>query len=63
MDQEYQVAYLPIPKAFIKEEPQLEQDQEEEYDQLGKELMAYPPLPHGFIKEELQSGDDGTQVQ
>lgn len=69
--QEYQVAYKPLPRGFIKEELEdqiLEGNQDESNEQGGK-LVAYRPLSHGVIKEELQSGDEydefnfGIQVQ
>ena len=47
---EYLVAYLPIPKGIVKEEPASEEDAEECV------LIAYSPLPHSDIKEELEVG-------
>lgn len=49
--QQYPVAYQPLPRCVIKEEPQSDED-EDERSEKNQHLKAYPPLPHGDIKEE-----------
>ena len=48
------VAYPPIPRAVIKQEPLEEQESEEQ----AKQLIAYPPIPRRRIKEESQTADN-----
>jgi len=57
-NREYPVAYGPISKGIIKEEPK---DDREEFGEQSEQLLAYPPLPHGVIKKEPQL-EDGIQV-
>ena len=64
----YPVAYPPIPRCVIKEEPQ-SNDEDEDNEEM-KHLMAYPPLPQVDIKEEWEIGkardefvSDGEQVK
>ena len=52
----YPVAYPPIPRCVIKEEPQ-SNDEDEDYEEM-KHLMAYPPLPQLHVKEEMETGED-----
>ena len=48
------VAYPPISRGMIKQEPLEEQECEEQ----AKQLIAYPPIPRRRIKEESQPSDD-----
>ena len=59
--QQYPVAYHPIPRCVIKEEPQSDEDQDERFETM-QHLKAYPPLPHGEIKEELEIGEDRDEL-
>lgn len=64
---DYPVAYAPIPKGTIKDEPEEDPNLEGIQEECGKldnePLTAYPPLPHGVIKVELQLADDGHYMQ
>ena len=55
--QQYPVAYHPIPRFVIKEEPQSDEDQDECNEEM-QHFMAYHPLPHDEIKEEIETGED-----
>jgi len=55
--QQYPVAYQPIPRCAIKEEPKSDEDQDERFETM-QHLKAYPPLPHGEIKQESEIGED-----
>ena len=48
------VAYPPISRGMIKQEPLEEQECEEQ----AKQLIAYPPIPRRRIKEESQTADN-----
>lgn len=52
----YVVAYPPIPRGFIKEEPKSDDDQDESNEE-GQLVVAYPPLPQVDIKDELETGE------
>ena len=45
------VAYPPLPRAAIKEEPLEEMEGDEQPQQV---IIAYPPIARGRIKDELQ---------
>lgn len=69
MDQQqregYPVAYPPVPKCIIKEEPEeatTGKDQDE-CSEHRKGMTAYYPLPHGAIKEESSSGEVNSGIQ
>ena len=61
---QYQVAYYPLPRGLIKQEPPMDQ---EECKEQTPQLKAYSPLPRAVIKEESEYGDSHdesiTQVQ
>jgi len=46
------VAYPPIPRGAIKEEPLEEKEGDEQPQQV---IIAYPPIARGRIKQELHS--------
>jgi len=48
------VAYPPLPRVAIKEEPLEEKEGDEEPQQV---IIAYPPIARGRMKEELQQSD------
>ncbi len=53
------VAYPPIPRAVIKEEPL----EEQECDGHVKLVIAYPPISRGRIKEESPSDQDEFNLE
>ncbi len=59
--QQYPVAYHPIPRCVIKEEPKSDEDQDERFETM-QHLKAYPPLPHGEVKEESELEEDRDEI-
>lgn len=53
---EYVIAYHPIPKGIIKEEPTSEEDGDE------CQLIAYSSLSPDVIKEESELGNDSDDI-
>ena len=51
------VAYHPIPRAVIKQEPL----EVQECDEQAQILIAYPPIPRRRIKEESQPADNQNE--
>jgi len=55
------VAYPPIPRGAIKEEPLEEKEDDEQLIQ--QVIIAYPPIARGRMKEELQHTQDEFNVE
>jgi len=55
------IAYPPVPRGVIKNEPLEEKEGDEQPQQV---IIAYPPIARGRIKEETQSdaNQDGLNV-
>jgi len=52
------IAYPPIQRGVIKEEPFEGKDEEQ-----AKQVIAYPPIPIGRIKEESDDNHDDLNLE
>lgn len=58
----YPVAYLPLPRDLVKEEP-LSGDAQEECNGQVQQLMASSPTSNETINEELERSDFNNQAE